>query len=245
MSHFNDQLLNLDINVTGRDRELTLPFLQLFYGTAYQKDVEWAIQSLLDAMSNLKRNSLSMELCIRISKFLYDKKTNKLRIKDFWEELKENQDFGDYKVDGKKEWIESADYGEITTKKIATEVKNNYKAVFKHGRTGNEWKIDIDAIIGRAQTYLYDKTKIKTAVIADSGEGCEGCEGFFKVEADNFFKINTEEDADEDIPKGTLEQKLIELWVIVQKLEQDNQQTRKESESNKSTTKDGTSRVCK
>ncbi|MGC2429229.1 MAG: hypothetical protein WA421_19515, partial [Nitrososphaeraceae archaeon] len=76
------------------------------------------------------------------------------------------------------------------------------------------------------------------------GEGCEGCEGFFKVEADNFFKINTEEDADEDIPKGTLEQKLIELWVIVQKLEQDNQQTRKESESNKSTTKDGTSRAA-
>ena len=33
MSHFNNQLPDLDINVTGRDRELTLPFLQLFYGT--------------------------------------------------------------------------------------------------------------------------------------------------------------------------------------------------------------------
>ena len=192
-------------------------------------------------MSNLKRNSLSMELCIRISKFLYDKKTNKLRIKDFWEELKDDQDFGDYKVDGKKEWIESADYGEITTKKIATEVKNNYKAVFKHGRTGNEWRIDIDAIIGRAQTYLYDKTKIKTAVIADSREGCEGCEGFFKVEADNFFKTTPEEETGGDIPKATLEKKLIDLWAIVQKLEQDNQQTREESESTRSKTKDGAS----
>ena len=207
----------------------------------HQKDVEWAMQSLLDDMSNLKRNSLSMELCIRISKFLYDKKTNKLRIKDFWEELKEDQDFGDYKVDGKKEWIESVDYGEITTKKIASEVKNNYKAIFKHKRTGNEWRIDIDAIIGRAQDYLYDKTKIKTAVIADSSEACEGCEGFFKAQADIFFKTTTEEGADEEIPKATLDKKLIELWAIVQKLEQDNQQTRKESESAKSKTNGGAS----
>ena len=87
MSQFNDQLPNLDINVTGRDRELTLPFLQLFYDTEHQKDIEWAIQSLLDDMSNLKRNSLSMELCIRISKYLYEKKTNKLRIKELWEKL--------------------------------------------------------------------------------------------------------------------------------------------------------------
>ena len=194
-------------------------------------------------MSNLKRNSLSMELCIRISKYLYEKKTNKLRIKELWEKLQEDQYFGDYKVDGKREWIESADYGEITTKKIASEVKNNYKAVFKHGRTGNEWKIDIDAIIGRAQTYLFDKTKIRTTVIADSGEGCEGCEGFFKVEADNFFKITTEA-ADEDIPNSTLDKKLVELWAIVQNLEQDNQKTRKESEVDKSTTKDGASQTA-
>ena len=46
MSHFNDQLLNLDINVTGRDRELTLPFLQLFYGTAHQNDVVEGITNI-------------------------------------------------------------------------------------------------------------------------------------------------------------------------------------------------------
>jgi hypothetical protein len=39
--------------------------------------------------------------------------------------------------------IKSADYGEITTKRLPLKSKNNYKAVFKHGPTGNEWKIDI------------------------------------------------------------------------------------------------------
>ena len=57
--------------------------------------------------------------------------------------------------------------------KIAGEVKNNYEVVFKHGHTGNEWKIDRDAIIGRARTNQYDKTKIRTAVIAESRERCE------------------------------------------------------------------------
>jgi hypothetical protein len=36
-----------------------------------------------------------MALCIRISTYLYDKKTNKLRIRDFWEKLQEDQYFGD------------------------------------------------------------------------------------------------------------------------------------------------------
>lgn len=67
-----------------------------------------------------------MALCIRISTYLYDKKTIKLRIRDFREKLQEDQYFGDCKIDGKKELIKSADYGEITTKKIAGEVKNNY-----------------------------------------------------------------------------------------------------------------------
>ena len=80
------------------------------------------------------------------------KKANKLRIRDFWEKLQEDQYFGYSKVEGKKEWIKSADYDEITTKKIASEVKNNYKAVFKHGRTRNEWKIDVDAIIEHRPT---------------------------------------------------------------------------------------------
>lgn len=38
-------------------------------------------------------------------------KTNKLRIRDFWEKLQEDQYFGDCKVDCKKELIKSADYG--------------------------------------------------------------------------------------------------------------------------------------
>ena len=61
----------------------------------------------------------------------------------------------------------------LQPKRLPVKSKNNYQVVFKHGHTGNEWKIDRDAIIGRARTNQYDKTKIRTAVIADSRERCE------------------------------------------------------------------------
>ena len=132
-------------------------------------------------MSNLKRNSLSMELCIRISKFLYDKKTNKLRIKDFWEELKENQDFGDYKVDGKKEWIESLIMVKLQRKRLLLKLKiitrqySNTAALVMSGRS-----ISMQLLAEHRPIYTI-KPRLKQQLLLIPVKGVKGVKGFSRL----------------------------------------------------------------
>ena len=74
-------------------------------------------------------------------------------------------------------------------------------------------------------------------------KGVKGVKGFSRLRQITSSKSLLKA-ADEDIPNSTLDKKLVELWAIVQNLEQDNQKTRKESEADKSTTKDGASQTA-
>jgi hypothetical protein len=77
-----------------------------------------------------------MALCIRISTYLYDKKTIKLRIRDFREKLQEDQYFGDCKIDGKKELIKSADLVRLQPKRSPVSQKQLLGSI----QTRPHWK---------------------------------------------------------------------------------------------------------
>lgn len=231
MVNYNKPLPDIDIGIGGRDKEVVYPYLQLFYDTRYQDYVVDAFQLLLDDMNNLKRNNISTVLCIKIGKFLYKNRTNMLRVIEFWDELKQDINFGTYMQDvsGKKRWIESPDYGEITQQKIAIEIRNNLPSVLKHKDSGNVWIINIDGIIERLRTYVYQSRKIKLKL--NSPEGSEGSEASAESALD-YLKMNYRK-VDESKDRGDiLNEKLGRLWSVIQELEKDNEDYYKNDNAN-------------
>jgi hypothetical protein len=52
--HFKDSIVDLDIGVKRRDKELCKPYIRLFYGSQSQNEVEQTFQILLDAKNDKK-----------------------------------------------------------------------------------------------------------------------------------------------------------------------------------------------
>ena len=183
MVHYNDKRVELDINVTGRDRELVYPFLQLFYGTKYQQLMIETMQNLLTAMNTQRRHGASAAICIKLALFLVKTKSNEIRLQEFWEELIKDDSFGTYRRDasGSKTWIESLDYGEITQLMIREELKNNVSAqnkTAKHTKSCNLWVIELVNLTNRLVSYAENSNRIivKKIIGEDEGEGGEGSE---------------------------------------------------------------------
>ena len=183
MVHYNDKRVELDINVTGRDRELVYPFIQLFYGTKYQQLMIETMQNLLTAMNAQRRHGASPAICIKLAIFLLKTKSNEIRFQEFWEELIKDDSFGTYRRDasGSKTWIESLDYGEITQLMIREELKNNVSAqnkTPKHTKSGNLWVFDLVNLTNRLVSYAENSNRIivKKIIGEDEGEGGEGSE---------------------------------------------------------------------
>jgi hypothetical protein len=218
MITYNNQLPILDINVGGRDKELVYPFIQLFYNSPYQNYVTQAMQKLLDEMNKIKRISLSTILCIKIGTYLYSHNTTKIRLIDFWDELRQDTNFGTYMQDisGKNKWIDTPDYGEIRQQMIALEFRNNLSAKLDHTRSGNVWVFDLDAIINRLKTFLYVSSRIKANLI--NREGCEGCEPSSES-AIKYLKRNLSVKARAKTDANIMTKKFGKLWSLIQKLE--------------------------
>ena len=55
--HYKDAIPDIDISVKRRNRELCKPYIQLFYGTNVQQEVEQTLQKFLDSKNNRKSTS--------------------------------------------------------------------------------------------------------------------------------------------------------------------------------------------
>jgi hypothetical protein len=60
--HYNDKLIDIDVGVRRRNRQLVKPTLQLFYGTKSQQEVEETLEYFLRAKSKRKLNTLEATL---------------------------------------------------------------------------------------------------------------------------------------------------------------------------------------
>ena len=56
--HFNDPVIDLNIGLKRRNRELCKPYIRLFYGTEVQKEIEQTFQTLVDLKNGRKAKSI-------------------------------------------------------------------------------------------------------------------------------------------------------------------------------------------
>ena len=81
--HFGDPIVDLDIGVQGREKELCKPLLQLFYETPSQTDIIVALQKFLDEKSQRKQNMLEPTL-YPIVKSLTEAKGTEVSVASLW-----------------------------------------------------------------------------------------------------------------------------------------------------------------
>jgi hypothetical protein len=91
MVHFEDPITDIDIGVKGRNMQLAKPYIQLFYNSPAQKEIEETLQYFLDAKNEKKSNSIEAMLLPLIRR-LFSEETRKgepiLPIGRIWERIK-------------------------------------------------------------------------------------------------------------------------------------------------------------
>lgn len=88
LKHFKDEILDISINVEGRDKELVKPALQYFYGSKCLPKVVETLQKFLDEKNDKKGTSIELIL-IPIIADLLKRIGNELSSKTIWEKITE------------------------------------------------------------------------------------------------------------------------------------------------------------
>jgi hypothetical protein len=94
--HFKDAIPNTDIGISGRNKELVKPYLQLFSNPQTEEDkkiykeIENTFQILLKIKNDKKSFTLESALFPIIIELMHETKTKIITFSDFWDRLKDN-----------------------------------------------------------------------------------------------------------------------------------------------------------
>jgi hypothetical protein len=173
--HFEDQIDDIDVGVEGREKELSKPIVQLFHGSAAQKEVEETLQYFLNQRNEKKDTTLEPVLHPIVTKLLSTSKTNEIYLKQVWDSIISGELGGLYD-EKKPNQFESEDYGTIYRNQIGTILEHTFGGLPKHREKGNTYAFDPVELARVGKVYNL-KTSIQTKiVIEDDPEHPEGIE---------------------------------------------------------------------
>ena len=89
--HFKDAVVDIDIGLEGRNKELCKPLLQLFYNTNSQNEVKSSLQQFVDSKNQTKGHTIEAVL-YPIVVNLISKIGNKVYASQLWYEITHNLD---------------------------------------------------------------------------------------------------------------------------------------------------------
>jgi hypothetical protein len=169
LRHYEDPVLDLDIGIERRNRELCKPYIRLFHGSKAQKEAEETFQTLLDIKNRRKAGSIEAIL-IPVIMDLVGKKDTEISSREVWSFIKENLE-GETNQNNPDEYrtSEYTLYRNTITKLLV----DKFGAESKHTSKGNKIVFNREKLQRIQKAYDID-IKIKTKL---KGEGCEGSEG--------------------------------------------------------------------
>ena len=86
--HFKDPLSDVNVGMEGREKELSKPIIQLFYGSKVQKEVETTLQTFLNLRAEKKEITLEPILHPIVTR-LVSEEGSEISVKRIWEKIKE------------------------------------------------------------------------------------------------------------------------------------------------------------
>jgi hypothetical protein len=169
--HIVDPVIDVDIGLKRRNRELCKPYIRLFYGTGAQKEIEQTFQILIDLKNGKKSRSVEAVL-ISVIIDLVEKKGNQIASSDIWNYIVE-------KLEGERVSTNEYHIAEHTLYKntLTKILEDKFGAEPpRHTRNGNIIEFNMDKLRKIQRSYNAD-TEIKIETRKKNIVECEGNQG--------------------------------------------------------------------
>jgi hypothetical protein len=166
--HFEDCIVDLDIGIKSRNRELCKPYLRLFYGTDAQEEIEQTFQTFIDS-KNAKKGRNIEAILVPVIINLVEEKGVKVTTSDIWEFIKANLDGEPYGPDEYR----TSDFT-LYKNTITKTLEDKFGAEYKHTNKGGSLTFKLDKLQRLYGSYNAD-IKIKSKLKSDSSDCSDGC----------------------------------------------------------------------
>jgi hypothetical protein len=165
--HFEDPIVDLDIGIKRRNRELCKPYLRLFYGTEAQNEVEQTFQTFIDSKNTRKARSIEAIL-VPVIVDLVKERGEQVASSNVWDFIKANlegEPFGpdEYRI---------SDYT-LYRNTITKILEDKFGAEYKHNNKGGSLTFKLDKLQRLYGSYNAD-IKIKSKLKSDSSDSSDG-----------------------------------------------------------------------
>ncbi|HZD83873.1 MAG TPA: hypothetical protein VE076_13455, partial [Nitrososphaeraceae archaeon] len=194
LMHFNDPIIDLDIGLDGRDKELCKPVIQLFNNTNAQIEIERALQKFLVIKNQRKETTIEAALYPIITNLvaLYG---NEISVSQLWEAVEQKIEG---KIDEKKpNEYHTSDFGTIYRNTITKIICDKFGAEILHKTNGNLLRFDPQKIAKAGRVYN-KKSGIQTKILQNgNAEGNEGSEG--SIDTVDFSQNNSHDEIAKEV----------------------------------------------
>lgn len=181
--HIKDPILDIDVGVDGRDKELVKPVIQLFYDSEAQEEVVETLQHFLDERNEKKDSGLEPIVASITLSLLGDKQKDEesglveVYLQDIWNELKNRiNGYSDAERDKDGNVIKlkrpgeyhTEEYGTIYNKTISNMLHNVFGGRSRHKSKGVVFMFDRSEL--RSIVGSYSSNKIIKVVGLDKDD---------------------------------------------------------------------------
>lgn len=154
MIHFDDPIVNRDVGLEGRDKELCKPLLQLFHGTRVYNEVKTTLMSFLDKKNKRKKNTSIDPVLYEIAVNLVSARGEKIYNSAIWQAIQDNIPGAD--IDPKKpNEYQSYEY-ETIYRKTAIKIIESFGAEPDRDHNGRFLKFDLHTLAKTAKQFDID-----------------------------------------------------------------------------------------
>jgi hypothetical protein len=160
MIHFDDPIVNRDVGLDGRDKELCKPLLQLFYGTDAYKQVEGSLMKFLDKKNKRKKNVSIDSMLYEIIVNLLSSNGERIYNSDIWQAIQDN--IPGAPIDPKKpNEYQSYEYDTIY-RKTAIKIIEGFGAEPDRDHNGRFLKFDLHTFVKSARQFDIDNVSLQS-----------------------------------------------------------------------------------
>lgn len=165
--HYRDPLPDIVVGFGGREKELVKPYIQVFYGSQVQKEVESTLEYFLKQRNERKETGLEAALYPIILNLALGK--DDLYLREIWNKIIDGSIIAGKYDDHKPDEYKTEDYGTIYRNQIGGILEHTFGGKRQHRRNGNTYTFDV-AKLGRVGESFNLKNRIETRLIPGNGE---------------------------------------------------------------------------
>jgi hypothetical protein len=156
--HYQDSILDLDIGLEGRDKELCKPLQQLFNeSNTVKTEIENALDAFLNKKRQGKKNSVEVAFLPILAR-LISTYGIEFRTSLVWNEITQTLE-GTYDNLKQPNEFHTADFGTIYRNSITNLICDKFGADKRHGYKGSILTFDLDKFVGMCKNYGLDENE--------------------------------------------------------------------------------------